>query len=198
MGQLTVDISMSLDGFIDAAKVTPAEPMGVGGEILHQWLADMDDVSAGVLERGIGNTGAVICGRRTYDLSVPFWQADGPSGPARRPVIVLSHSHPDQVPPGGVYSFVSGGPKEALDRAREAAGDLDVTVMGGANVIQQFLAAGLVDVISVHLVPVLLGAGNRLFDLDLPSQLLLEHERVDVSPNAIHLLFHARAQTGTR
>lgn len=193
MSTVKADISMSLDGYIDAGGITPAEVMGPGGEALHQWLEDMDELSAAALERTGEGVGALICGRRTYDLSLQFWGPHGPSGPERRvPMFVLTHSAPEQVPDNSVYHFVHGEPKEVLGQVRDATGDQGVAIMGGADVIQQFLSAGLVDEIHVHLAPVLLGAGTRLFDLDLPSQIRLEQERVDSSPSALHLLYRVR------
>ena len=193
MSKVKVDISMSLDGYIDAGGGTPEEGMGPGGEVLHQWLEDMDELSAAALERVAHDVDALICGRRTYELSLPFWGPHGPSGPEHRvPMFVLTHSTPGQVPEDGVYHFVGGEPKEVLELAREVAGDGGIAIMGGANAIQQFLSAGLVDEIHVHLVPVLLGSGTRLFDLNLSSHVQLEQDRVDNSPTAVHLLYRVR------
>jgi dihydrofolate reductase len=189
MSRVKVDISMSLDGYIDAGSVTPEEGLGRGGEILHQYGldADRDELDVQAVERAHA-VGALICGRRTYDLSVPFWGPHGPSGPEQRvPTFVLTHSEPEHLPEDSVYRFVRGEAKEVLARTLEVAGDRDVSVMGGANAIQQFLSAGLVDEIYIHLVPVLFGAGTRLFELQLAGHVRLEHERVDVSPSAIHL-----------
>jgi dihydrofolate reductase len=191
MSRVKVDISMSLDGYIDAGSVTPEEGLGRGGEILHRYGLDdrMDELDAQAVERAHA-VGALICGRRTYDLSVPFWGPHGPSGPAQRvPTFVLTHSEPEHVPEDGVYRFVRGEPKHVLTKTLETAGDREVSVMGGANAIQQFVSAGLTDEIHIHLVPVLFGAGTRLFDLELAWHVRLEHERVDVSPSAIHLVY---------
>ena len=164
MGKVTFDISMSLDGFVTASNRTPEEPMGKGGERLHDWAFGGEDKrDRDVLERGISTTGAVIAGRRTYDDSIPWWGADGPTGPVRLPVIVVSHSVPEDVPEGGVYTFVDGI-ESALARAQEAAGEKNVNIMGGADIAQQYLRAGLVDEISIHLVPVLFSGGIRLFE----------------------------------
>jgi dihydrofolate reductase len=129
----------------------------------------------------------VITGRRTYDDSMPWWGADGPTGPARLPVFVVTHSEPDAVPAGGVYTFVTDGIEAALEQARAAAGDKDVTVMGGAQTGRQFIAAGLVDELSLHIVPVLFGAGTRMFE-DLGSgHLALEPVSAIQTPRATHL-----------
>jgi len=130
MGNVIFDISMSLDGFMTAANQRPAEPLGEGGEQLHQWAFGEDPRDREVLTGGAGRLGAVICGRRTYDDSLPWWGADGPTGPARVPVFVLSHDEPEDAPAGGVYTFVTTGIEDALKHAKAAAGDKDVTVMG--------------------------------------------------------------------
>jgi dihydrofolate reductase len=131
----------------------------------------------------------VICGRRTYDASVPWWEADGPTGPARRPVIVLTHELPATSPPNGVYQFVTDGIAGALERAKDAAGDKDVCIMGGADVGRQFLESGLVDEISVHLVPVLFGAGTRMFDDLGPDHTRLEPVETVETAAATHLRY---------
>ncbi|MBA9002132.1 dihydrofolate reductase family protein [Thermomonospora cellulosilytica] len=192
MGKVVVDISMSLDGFVAAAGRTPDEPLGTGGERLHEWAFGQDERSRALLEEAVGDLGAVITGRTTYDDSVRWWGADGPSGPARRPVFVLTHRQPEDVPEGGVYTFVTGGVEDALRQAQAVAGDRTVSVMGGANVIQQYLAAGLVDEISLHLVPVLLGDGLRLFE-HLGRQVSLERIDVVDAPAALHTRHRIKA-----
>ncbi len=164
MGQTNFDISMSLDGYITAAGQTAEAPLGQGGERLHEWAFGGDERDRAVLEEGVAGTGAVITGRRNYEHSLPWWGAGGPTGEARLPVIVVSHSVPSDAPEGGVYEFVTDGIEAALDRARAAAGAKDVTVMGGANTGQQYLRAGLIDRVSIHLVPVLFGGGTRMFE----------------------------------
>ncbi len=164
MTKVIFDISMSLDGFMTAAGQRPDEPMGDGGHRLVSWAFGEDERDRKVLEDGIAGCGAVIAGRRTYDTSVPWWGANGPTGLARVPVFVVSHGVPEDVPEGGVYTFVTGGIVDALDQARATAGSKYVTVMGGAQLGQQYLRAGLVDELSIHLAPVLLGAGTRMFE----------------------------------
>jgi dihydrofolate reductase len=191
MGKVVYDISMSLDGFITAAGQTPLEPMGAGGERLHDWAFGDDERDREVLSTGLAGTGAVITGRRNYTDALPWWGADGPTGPARLPIVVLCHEIPaDPPPPGGVYTFVTGGVEQALKRAREAAGDKDVTVMGGAETGRQFLAAGLVDEISIHLVPVVLGGGTPMFTGGLPVE--LENIGSLQTAAATHLRFRVR------
>lgn len=186
MSKVIFDISMSIDGFMTAAGQTPQEPMGEGGERLHAWAFGDDDRDRAVLQEGVAGIGAVIAGRRTYDDSAPWWGADGPTGPARRPVVVVSHGVPEQVPEGGVYTFVSGI-ERALDEARATAGDKDVCVMGGAQVGQQFLRAGLIDELSLHVVPVLLGDGTRMFEQVADTHVSLEPLSTLQTPRATHL-----------
>jgi len=138
--------------------------MGDGGQRLHAWAFGDDQRDREVLTSGVGATGAVIAGRRTYDTSVAWWGADGPTGPARVPVFVVSHDVPEGTPAGGVYTFVAEGIERALEQARAVAGEKDVMVMGGAETGQQYLRAGLVDELSIHLVPVLFGSGTRMFE----------------------------------
>ena len=191
MGKVVFDISMSLDGFMTGAKQRPEEPLGDGGEQLHQWASSDDPRDREVLTGGGATLGAVICGRRTYDDSQPWWGADGPTGSDRVPVFVLSHDVPTEVPDGGVYTFVTGGVERTLQQARAVAGDKGVTVMGGADTGQQFLRAGLVDELSIHLVPVLFGSGTKMFDhLGLGDQhLQLENAGAIQTAAATHLRF---------
>jgi len=164
MSTVVFDISMSLDGFITASGQTSADPLGAGGERLHGWLSSGDGRDLDVLETGVGSAGAVITGRRNFEQALPWWGADGPTGAVRLPVFVVCSEPPAGVPDGSVYTFVTDGITSALHQAREAAGGRVVCVMGGAETARSYLAAGLVDELSIHLVPVELGAGTRLFD----------------------------------
>jgi dihydrofolate reductase len=189
MTNVIFDISVSLDGFVTAANVRPEGPLGDGGQRLHEWAFGDDERNRELLAEATNFVGAVIAGRRTYDLSVPWWRADGPAGPARVPVFVVSHSEPEQVPEGGVYTFVTDGIESALEEAKAAAGDKDVAVMGGAEIGQQFIRAGLIDEISIHLVPVLFGSGTRLFEHLGGEHIQLENAGVIETPKATHLRF---------
>ena len=160
MGKVIYDKSMSLDGFIAGANVRLEAGLGDDGERLHDW-AFQDPAGMELIQGEVAKLGAVICGRRTYDMSIPHWGADGPTGPARVPLFVLSHGVPDDVPEGGLYTFV-GDLGTAVARAREVAGDRNISVMGAA-IGGQLLRAGVVDEVSVHLVPVLFGSGTPLF-----------------------------------
>ena len=188
MGIVIFDISTSLDGYITAANQTAEVPMGPGGDAVHDWAFGNDEANAEYLRTAGASTGAVICGRTTYDTSLPWWGADGPTGEQRKPVIVITHAVPTDAPAGGVYRFVTGGPQAALDAAREAAGDADVTIMGGAEVGRQFLSAGLVDELSLHVAPLLFGGGTRLFG-DLESHVKLTLVDCLATPTAIHLRY---------
>jgi dihydrofolate reductase len=190
------DVSVSLDGFMTASNVRPEEPLGDGGHRLHDWAMGASDPSREVLSRGVGAAGAVIAGRRTYDASLPWWGADGPTGPARLPLFVVTHREPEEAPAGGVYRFVTGGIEPALHQARAAAGDKHVVVMGGATLGQQFIRAGLVDELSVHLVPVLFGSGTRMFDHLGDGHLHLEVTDVVEAPEATHLRYRVMQRGG--
>jgi dihydrofolate reductase len=136
---------------------------------------------------GWTSTGAIIVGRTTYDLSIPYWGADGPLGAARVPTFVVSHSVPQDVPDGSVYTFVDSV-EAALEKAIEAAGDKDVSITG-ANVAKQFIKLGLIDEVSIHLVPVVFGSGTPVFgDLD-SKHISLEPIEVIETPEVIHLRF---------
>ncbi|WP_248910032.1 dihydrofolate reductase family protein [Halocatena marina] len=187
MSKVVFDTSMSLDGFITAANQSQEEPLGEGGQQLHAWMED--DTGRQILEEAGTNLGAVIAGRKTYDDSVPWWGSDGPTGPARRPVFVVTHEAPSDVPADGVYTFVTDGIESALEQAKAAAGDQTVSVMGGASIGQQYIAAGLVDEIEIHLVPVLFGSGTRMFENLGDEHIQLEIIDVTESASAIHLRF---------
>lgn len=161
VGMVTFDMSMSLDGFVKASNATPEEPLGKGGEKLHEWAMGGDERDREVSDRDVEGSGAIIVGRRTYDDSVPFWGADGPHPPT--PVFVVTHEAPKQSPEGGVYTFVTDGIESAVEQAKAAAGEKDVGV-AGADVGRQLIEAGLADEIYVHLVPVLFGSGIRMFE----------------------------------
>jgi dihydrofolate reductase len=187
MTRVIFDISMSLDGFVTAANVRPEEPMGDGGQRLHEWAFGGDERNRELLAEAVNFVGVVIAGRRTYDLSVTWWGADGPAGPARVPVFVVTHAEPEDAPEGHVYTFVTDGIESALEQAKDAAGDKDVAVMGGAEIGQQYIRAGLLDEISIHLVPVLFGGGTWLFEHLGGEHIQLETVEVIETPAATHL-----------
>ena len=188
MGKVIYDISMSLDGFITAENVRPEAGLGDGGERLHDWAFNSADPRNRQLLAKGASLGAIISGRHNYDLAVPYWGADGPTGDAQVPTIVVSHSVPQDIPNGSVYRFADSI-EAALEKARKAAGDKDVAIMGGANIAAQFLKLGLVDEISIHLVPVLFGRGIRLFEHLDGEHVQLEKTEVIETKEAIHLRF---------
>lgn len=186
MSKVTFDMSMSLDGFVEAPDPSPEEPLGVGGERLHEWAFGEDERDLRVLAEGSDGVAAVIAGRRTYDASVRFWGADGPTGPARLPVFVVTHEPPAESPLNGVYRFVTGGRGRlgggAPDRRRpERDGD------GWARCRSTIPGRWARDELSIHVVPVTLGGGKRLFDGD--QRLQLEPLSAIQTPNATHLRF---------
>jgi dihydrofolate reductase len=212
MGKLTLDISMSLDGFVAGPNQTLDQPLGEGGESLHEWVIataswrERHGQSGGeanadseVVDEAIRSTGATVMGRRMFSGGEGPWEDDpkadgwwGDDPPFRHPVFILTHHAREPVTKQGgtTFTFVTEGIEAALEQAQAAAGDKDVAVGGGANVAQQYLRAGLLDEIQVHVVPALLGDGVRLFEhqpgADQPT---LERTRVIDSPGVTHLRY---------
>ncbi|MFC6018732.1 SRPBCC domain-containing protein [Plantactinospora solaniradicis] len=196
-GRVVVDISMSLDGYVAAAGVDEEHGLGVGGEVLHAWAVDQKTArDAEILDASVARTGAVIMGRRTFDF------VDGPNGwsdemgygaerdqSAAPPVFVVTHSAPEKVRLGDRFSFATDGLDRALAEAKAAAGDKDVVIMGGGNTAYGFLRAGLVDVLSVHLAPVVLGGGTPLFPAGESTPLRLELTDSFRTATAEHLTY---------
>ncbi|NUR69473.1 MAG: dihydrofolate reductase [Hamadaea sp.] len=192
-GSIVVSLSMSLDGFSAGPDVAVERPMGEGGERLHEWLfqgdADPSGVDTRVAQELSAVTGAVVLGRRTFDVGVGLWQ----DTPFPVPSFVLTHEvREQQQMKSAAFTFVTDGIGSALRQARAAAVDKDVLVMGGARTAQQAIAAGLADEIQIQLVPVLLGSGVRLFDQLGTEHIELERTRVLGSPHVTHLRFRVR------
>jgi dihydrofolate reductase len=185
MGQLIIDISMSLDGFVAGPNPTLEDPLGQGGEMLHEWafgaLAWREahgreggeaNADSDVIGEAVGRTGASIMGRRMFSGGQGPWQDDprangwwGDEPPFHHPVFVLTHHAREPLElTGTTFTFVTDGIESALERARAAAGDRDVHVAGGGEVCAEYLRAGLADEMQLHVAPVLLGGGTRLFD----------------------------------
>jgi dihydrofolate reductase len=190
VSKVVFDISISLDGFITGPDQTADEPLGRGGEQLHGWAFD-DERGREMLSAALGETGAIVVGRRTYDDSIRWWGADGPTAAARIPTIVVTHESPADAPEGGVYTFVTDGLESALEQAKAAADGRTVAVGGGAECGWQLIRAHLVDEISLHVVPVVLGGGTRLFG-ELDEPLGLEQMSVDVTDLATHVRYRMR------
>ncbi len=205
---------MSLDGFVAGPSQSVDNPLGLGGMRLHQWAFPLRvwraqqglpggevNESSRVLDESMANIGATIMGRNMFGGHSGPWDANKPwngwwgiSPPFHHPVFVLTHypREPLELEGGTTFSFVTGGIQPALDQARQAAGVKDVALAGGARAAQQYLLAGVVDEMEIHLVPTLLGAGERLFDgagADLHG---LELERTVATPRVTHLKFVKR------
>jgi dihydrofolate reductase len=186
MSKVIYNMSMSLDGFVAATGHSPAQPLGVGGDRVHEWFFGNDPKNQQFVATMIESIGAVVSGRTTYDTSA--WGADGPTGSRRLPVFVVTHKAPASSPQDGVYTFVTGGVAEAVDAALAAAHGKDVSVMGGPGVGVQALAAGLVDEIVVSIVPVLFGAGLPMFK-GLPRHIELERLALIDTGSASHIVY---------
>jgi dihydrofolate reductase len=189
MAIVLLEISMSLDGYVTGPDVSPAEPMGRGGEVLHEWMfAGRSAAEAEHYQNEhFSSIGAVIAGRRMADLGIGPW-GDEPAFHA--PVfVVTSRPAGTIVKRGGTsYTFVTEGIDDALHRAREAAGSQDVMVIGGADIARQYLEAGVVDEFRLHLVPVVLGAGTRLF-IDERLNVRLRSVMAATTPLATHITY---------
>lgn len=191
MGKVFADQSMSLDGFSAGANVGVGNEMGDGGEALHEWMFREGGKSGHrgeALEDLFGSTGAVVVGRRTFDLGEKPW---GDDPVFHRPVFVVTQRVKAVVTKQGgtSYTFVTDGLEAAIAQARAAAGDRDVVVLGGASIIQQCLRAGLLSELRLHLAHVLLGAGTSLFGGVDPAMLALERTRLIDSEGVSHLTF---------
>jgi dihydrofolate reductase len=186
MGTVIYEISTSLDGFTTAALPTADEPMGVGGQQLHAWAFGDDERGNQLLAASGRRTGASIAGRRTYDWSIASWGADGPGGATRTPTFIVSHTVPDDMPEGGVYTFV-GSPAEALDAAQQVAGDRSVDVFS-SSIGNQLLQAGAIHEIHLYVAPVLFGSGTPLF-VGLPRHVQLEPLGVYQTPRTTYLRY---------
>ena len=208
---VTFDISVSLDGFVAGPNQTLEEPLGRGGEDLHEWIVataawrDRHELEGGesnpdsdIAAELLARQGAIVMGRRMFSGGSGPWEDDpkrdawwGDDPPFHLPVFVVTHHARDPVEKEGgtTYNFVTDGVEAAVERARAEAGDKDVVLAGGASVIQQALAAGLVHEFQVHVSPVLLGGGVRLFDELGSAPPKLELTRVVESPAVTHLRY---------
>ena len=184
MTKVTCDMAMSVDGFVAGLNQSLAQPFGDGvGDRLHRWMFEQPEANAAAIE-AMNSAGAYVMGRNMFgpgrgawDEQWKGWWGDDP--PYHAPVFVLTH-HPREsltMQGGTTFSFVTDGIESALAQAREAAGDGDVAIAGGGATVNEYLAAGLIDELRLHVAPVVLGVGERLFDgvgdFDL--------ERLDVS-----------------
>lgn len=186
MGNVFVDITPSVDGFTAAPGISREQPFGPGGERLHDWMSG-DATDRAILDEFFAGTGAFVIGRRTFDLGEEPWGDDGTFG---KPSFVVTHeARPDLVKGPTTFTFVTGGVQEAVRRARAAACDEHVCVMGGAAVVQQALAAGLVDELRLHVRTLLLGAGTRLFEGHGTTPVDLRVTSIRSTAMATHIIY---------
>ena len=211
MSKLTLDITMSLDGFVAGPNQTIEQPLGQGGERLHEWVYGLatwreshgrpggeTNADDDIVKESLASTGAVVMGRRMFSGGAGPWEDDpnadgwwGDDPPFGVPVFILTHHprEPVQKQKGTTYTFVTEGIEAALAQARAAAGDRNVQVSGGADVAQQYLREGLMDEVQIHIAPLLLGDGVRLFDRLGSERPALEVTRVVESPAVTHIRY---------
>ena len=209
MSKVRFHISVSVDGFVAGPDQTETNPLGVRGEELHEWVVGLEawrrphgleggavNASTAVVEEAQANVGATVMGRNMFGGGPGPWSQDPPwrgwwgdDPPFHTPVFVLTHHPRDplEMEGGTTFFFVTEGIEAALEQAGRAAGDRDVAIGGGANVIQQGLAAGLVDEFELHVVPVLLGDGERL--LENVGDLKLRQLRAIDAPGVTHIAY---------
>jgi len=214
VSKLRLTISTSLDGFVAGLSQSVENPLGIGGMRLHEWAFPLApwramhgleggevNESSQVVEELLANVGATLMGRNMFGGHPGPWDAKAPwqgwwgtNPPFHHPVFVLTHHAraPLQLEGGTTFIFVTGGIEAALEQARRAAGGKDVSLGGGASAARQFLIAGHVDEMDIHLVPILLGSGERLFDGVGDDLHGLKLVRTVATPNVTHLKFARR------
>src|SRR3954468_1674162 len=209
MSKLRVHISTSLDGYVAGPNQREETPLGGGGEERHDWVVELkawrephgkeggeENVSSAIVDEENANVGAEIMGRGKFgppgggpwgDDPGPGWWGEAP--PFHKPVFVVTHHEREPLTLSDTtFTFVTDGIESALEQAKEAAGGQDVYVGGGASIINQYLAAGLVDEIEIHVSPLILGGGERLFD-GVGPDLKLEQLRAVEAPGVAHLKY---------
>jgi dihydrofolate reductase len=209
MSRLRFDISVSADGYVAGPNQSEEHPLGEGGEQLHEWVLKLEvwrrahgreggevTASTPLFEEALGEVGAVIMGRGMFGGGPGPWGEEpwngwwGEEPPFGMPVFVLTHHEREPLTLGETtFTFVTDGIESALERAREAAGSKDVSIGGGANAIQQYVSAGLVDEMQLNVVPVLLGGGARLFEKGAGAGLSLEQALVVHTPEVTHIRY---------
>jgi dihydrofolate reductase len=207
MSQVNCQISISLDGFAAGPNQSAENPLGEGGERLHDWVIKTaawrrqhgledgeDNADSRVVEELVDGVGAYIMGRKMFGGGDGAWDEAwrgwwGEDPPFHVPVFVLTHHprEPLQMEGGTTFTFVTDGPEAALEQARAAAGDQAVSIAGGASAIQQYLASGALDQLHLHIVPVVLGGGERL--LENVGDPKLEPLEVVGSPGVTHVKY---------
>ena len=207
MAKVRCQISISLDGFVAGPGQSVDDPLGEGGMQLHEWAFGLAawrgphgleggevNASSAVAEEALANVGASVMGRNMFGGGPGPWGPEpwngwwGDDPPFHTPVFVVTHfeREPLKLEGGNEFTFVTEGVEKAVELAREAAGGKDVSVGGGGETVQQCIAAGLLDELQIHLVPVLLHDGVRLLD-NLPRGIELELTRVVEAPGVTHL-----------
>jgi dihydrofolate reductase len=212
MGQVKAQISVSLDGYMAGPNQSEENPLGEGGEALHEWVVKLsswrrahgheggegeENPSNAVMEAAQANIGAVVMGRNMFGPVRGGWGGEewngwwGEEPPFHAPVFVLTHHErePVEMRGGTSFHFVSDGLESAMAQARAAAGEADVSVGGGASTLQQCIAAGRLDLLLVHQVPILLGGGERLFDDLGPEAAEFELAELVEGREAAHLSY---------
>lgn len=214
MAKFRFQISISADGFVAGPNPSEDDPLGEGGEQLHEWVIKLAawrqphgreggevNASTPVMEEALDNVGATVMGRRMFGGGPGPWGEDpwggwwGDEPPFHTPVFVLTHHErePLEKQGGTTFTFVTDGIESALEQAKQAAGGRDVALGGGADVAQQYLAAGLIDELDLNVVPVLLGEGTRLFDNLTGTDVALEQVRVIEAPGVTHIKYRVSA-----
>jgi dihydrofolate reductase len=212
MSKVRVHISVSVDGYVAGPNQSLENPLGEGGEALHDWVVAQKawreqhgleggevNASSPVLEEALADVGAEIMGRGKFgggpgpwDESWQGWWGDEP--PFHKPVFVLTHHEREPLTLADTtFTFVTDGIESALEQARAAAAGKDVFIGGGADVIDQYLAAGLVDELELHIAPIVLGGGARLFE-GAGADLKLEQVRAVEAPGVTHLKYRVRGR----
>lgn len=210
MARLRFQISTSLDGFVAGPNPSEEHPLGEGGEQLHEWVVELAawrkphgreggevNASTEIFEESLDNVGAIVIGRNMFGGGPGPWGEDpwqgwwGDEPPFHAPVFVLTHHErePLEKEGGTTFYFVTDGIESALEQAKDAAGGKDVSLGGGADIAQQYLAAGLIDELLLNVVPVLLGEGTRLFDNLAGAEIGLEQVKVVEALGVTHLKY---------
>ena len=200
MSDVTCDLAVSVDGFVAGPRQSVDDPIGVGGMRLHEWHFDPQGEDRRIVDEWQRGVGAYVMGRNMFGPGRGEWDLDwtgwwGEEPPYGVPVFVLTHHPRESVQVGATtFHFATDGVESAVAQAREAAGDLTVAIAGGASTVNQCLAAGLIDQLHLHVVPITLGEGERLFDGVPPLD--LEPAQVVASPGVTHVKYRVRGQEG--